>query len=361
MLDALPVVTIAAFLALWVFIPPVLGLCRRFGLFDYPNARKLHLVPTPRLGGLALTGGLVVAVGLCYLIWPGLLTDFAGQWPGIIWAGLLVLALGVYDDLVGAPAYVKLTAQITAALLLCLWGFRIDTVWVPFVGRIGLGIWSIPITVGWVVTLCNTINLIDGLDGLASGVAAIGGGFLALVGVLWSIPHVAVIGVALLGANLGFLRYNYPPARIFMGDSGSLVLGYVFAVASVSVPIKTLTAITMALPLLAVWFPVVELVTSVGRRLAVGASPMRADRGHWHHLLLRHGWSIRRVIWTYYIITFGFGLFVPALRYFDRYLVLPVFVACCALLMGYLLSKTRPPQPAWPEESAESPVEHARV
>jgi UDP-GlcNAc:undecaprenyl-phosphate GlcNAc-1-phosphate transferase len=211
------------------------------------------------------------------------------------------------------------------------------------------------------VTLCNTINLIDGLDGLASGVAAIGGGFLALVGMLWNIPHVAVIGAALVGANLGFLRYNYPPAQIFMGDSGSLVLGFMFAVASVSVPIKTLTAITMALPLLAVWFPVVELITSVGRRLAAGTSPMRADRGHWHHLLLRHGWSIRRVIWTYYGITFGFGLFVPALYYFDRYLVLPIFVACCTLLIAYLLSKTRSSQPVWPEETTESPVEHARV
>jgi UDP-GlcNAc:undecaprenyl-phosphate GlcNAc-1-phosphate transferase len=361
LLGALPLAAAAASLALWVLTPPIIRLCRRLGLFDYPGARKRHLVPTPRLGGLAIAMGLAISLSLTYLLWPRLFLDLASQWPGIIWAGLLILALGIYDDVVGAPAYLKLMAQITAALLLCLWDFKFATVWVPFVGRIELGIWSIPLTTAWIVVLCNAVNLVDGLDGLASGLAAIGGCFMAGVGILWSVPHVAVLGAALVGANLGFLRFNYPPARIFMGDSGSLFLGFAFAVASVSVPIKTLTAITMALPLLAVWFPVVEVVTSATRRLLSGRSPMRADHAHWHQLLMRRGWSVKRIIWTYYALAVGFGLFVPALRFFDRYLVLPIFLLFCAAVIGYLTLRTRPKSRPWETETADTSVEHARV
>lgn len=360
-LGALPLAAAAAFMVLWVLTPPLVRFCRRLGLFDYPGARKRHLVPTPRLGGLAIALGMCVSIYLIYLLWPHLFLDLAYQWPGILWAGLLILALGVYDDLVGAPAYLKLMAQVTSALLLCLWDFKFATAWVPFVGRIDLGIWSVPLTTIWIVVLCNAINLLDGLDGLASGLAAIGGFYMVVLGALWSVPHVAVLGAALVGANLGFLKYNYPPARIFMGDSGSLFLGFVFAVASVSVPIKTLTAITMALPLLAVWFPVVEVVTSTSRRLLSGRSPMRADHAHWHHLLVRRGWSVKRIIWTYYALAMGFGLFVPALRYFDRYLVLPVFLLFCAAVIGYLTHRARPKTSSWPQETSDAPVEHARV
>jgi UDP-GlcNAc:undecaprenyl-phosphate GlcNAc-1-phosphate transferase len=358
---ALPVAAMAALLTLWVLTPPIIRFCRRLGLFDYPGARKRHLVPTPRLGGIGLAVGVTFAIGLCYYLWPDLFVDLAYQWPGILWAGILILALGIYDDLVGAPAYLKLITQITAALLLCLWDFRFSTVWVPFIGRIDLGMWSIPITAGWIVVLCNAINLVDGLDGLASGLAAIGGGFLCAVGLMWNVPHVAVMGAALVGANLGFLRYNYPPAQVFMGDSGSLFLGFVFAVASVSVPIKTVTAITMALPLLAVWFPVVEVITSASRRMLSGRSPMRADHAHWHQLLVRRGWPVKHILWSYYAIAIGFGMFVPALRFFDRYLVLPVFIVFCVAVIGYLTRKTRPPQSDWGTDTQESQVEHARV
>lgn len=359
-LGALPLAAAAAFLALWVFTPPIIRLCQQLGLYDYPGARKRHLLPTPRLGGVAIALGLGLSILLTSLFWPRLFVDLAYQWPGILWAGLLILALGIYDDVVGAPAYLKLAAQVLAALLLCLWDFKFATVWVPFVGRISLGIWSIPLTTIWIVVLCNAVNLVDGLDGLASGLAAIGGFFMAAVGILWSVPHVAVVGAALVGANLGFLRFNYPPARIFMGDSGSLFLGFAFAVASVSVPIKTLTAITMALPLLAVWFPVVEVVTSASRRLLSGRSPMRADHAHWHQLLLRRGWSVKRIIWTYFGLAVGFGLFVPALRYVDRYLVLPVFLLFCAAVIGYLTRQAGPRANGW-QTTTDATIEHARV
>jgi UDP-GlcNAc:undecaprenyl-phosphate GlcNAc-1-phosphate transferase len=349
-------------MTLWVLTPPVIRLCTRLGLFDYPGARKRHLLPTPRLGGLAMAAGLGVALLVAGLLWPHLFSDLSSQWPGILWAGLLILALGVYDDVVGAPAYLKLMAQITAGLLLCLWDFKFATVWVPFVGRIALGIWSVPLTTIWIVVLCNAVNLVDGLDGLAAGLAAIGGFFMAAVGVLWSVPHVAVMGAAMVGCNLGFLRFNYPPARIFMGDSGSLFLGFVFAVASVSVPIKTLTAITMALPLLALWFPVVEVITSASRRVLSGRSPMRADHAHWHQLLARRGWPVRRILWTYYGLAVAFGLFVPALRYVDRYLVLPVFLVFCALVIGYFTTQARPRTSTELESNpADASIEHARV
>jgi UDP-GlcNAc:undecaprenyl-phosphate GlcNAc-1-phosphate transferase len=356
--EALPLVCAAALAAMLLLTPAVIAVCRRFGLYDYPTSRKRHREPTPRLGGLAMAGGLAFAFAIAWSLWPQLLADLELQWEGMVWAGLLILAIGIYDDLVGAPAYLKLGTQVLAALLLCLWDFRFSTVYIPFVGRVGLGVLSVPVTVLWIVTVTNSLNLLDGVDGLAAGVAAIGGFFLAMIGILWAIPHVAVLGAIIVGTTGGFLRFNYPPARVFMGDSGSLLLGYLFAVASVSVPIKTLTVVTMALPLLAVGFPLVELFISAARRLARGRSPLRADRLHWHHLLLRRGWSTRRLIWTYYAIAFGFGLFVFALRFVDRYYVLPVFVSFCAWVFVYLTGHTRERQRDW---ESESQVEHARV
>jgi UDP-N-acetylmuramyl pentapeptide phosphotransferase/UDP-N-acetylglucosamine-1-phosphate transferase len=143
-----------------------------------------------------------------------------------------------------------------------------------------------------------------------------------------------------------------------MGDSGSLTLGFLFAVASVSVPIKTLTVVTMAVPLLAVAFPLVEVFNSFTRRVVAGRSPLRADRRHLHHLLLRRGWPVKRVVWTFYAVAFGFGLFVPALKVIDRYYVMPVFVGFCALVFGYLTRKASTRNVAYQSESA---VEHARV
>jgi UDP-GlcNAc:undecaprenyl-phosphate GlcNAc-1-phosphate transferase len=357
-LAAVFVVAITALAGVWLLTPPVLTICRRFSIFDFPSARKRHLVPTPRLGGLAIIGGIALAFGAAMLGWPEMLADINPQWPGIVWATVLILALGLYDDLVGAPPHVKLATQVLAALLLCLWDFRFNTIYVPFVGALNLGFWSVPLTVAWVVVITNAINLIDGMDGLAAGVAAIGAGFLTMVGIFWHVPYVAVLGAALLGATAGFLRFNYPPAQLFMGDSGSLTLGFLFAVASVSVPIKTLTVVTMAVPLLAVAIPLVEVFNSFTRRLAAGRSPLRADRLHWHHLLLRRGWSVKRVLWTFYAVAFGFGLFVPALRVLDRYYVMPVFVVFCAVVFGYLTRHTSTRNVTY---QSESTVEHARV
>lgn len=357
-LGAVCVVTTTALVGVWLLTPPVLAFCRRFSIFDFPSARKRHLVPTPRLGGLAIVGGIAIAFAVAAWGWPELFAEINPQWPGIVWATALILALGLYDDLVGAPAYLKLTTQALAALLLCLWDFRFSTVYVPFVGALDLGLWSIPLTVGWVVVITNAINLIDGVDGLAAGVAAIGAGFLTMVGLFWHVPYVAVLGAALFGATAGFLRFNYPPAQLFMGDSGSLSLGFLFAVASVSVPIKTLTVVTMAVPLLAVAFPLAEVVNSFVRRVAAGRSPLRADRRHLHHLLLRRGWPVKRVLWTFYAVSFGFGLFVPALRVIDRYYVMPIFLVFCAIVVGYLTRHTSTRNVTY---QSESTVEHARV
>jgi len=360
---ALPAFCAAALATILLLMPAVIALCRRWGLYDYPNARKRHSVPTPRLGGVGIAAAIFAAFALAAWLWPEFLADLAPQWPGILWAGLLILALGLYDDLVGAPAFLKLGTQVLAALLLCLWDFKFTTVYVPFVGRLGLGMFSVPLTVIWIVTVTNSLNLIDGVDGLAAGVAAIGGVFLTVIGLLWSVPHIAVLGAIIGGATIGFLRFNYPPARVFMGDSGALFLGYLFAVASVSVPIKTLTVVTMALPLLAVGIPMVELIISTFRRLAAGRSPLRADRLHWHHLLLRRGWSTKRLLWTYYAIAFGFGLFVPALHLVDRYYVLPVFILFCVWVITYLTGHAREKKAAWePGAAAEDrSVNHARI
>jgi len=295
------------------FTPLLRRLCERYRLVDEPqDNRRVHLKAVPRLGGVAIFVSLLIPLSVLLLLNNLLTQTLRPGRRGIIVflvCGVLVLALGVYDDLSGANAKVKFAGLTGVATLFYLLGGRIVTLSIPFVGGVTLHpILGFLLTLIWIVGIANAFNLIDGVDGLASGSALFSS--LVLLGVALSQgrPVVAVIALALTGALAGFLRYNFNPASIFLGDSGSLFVGFSLAALSLQGSQKSSTAVAVAIPILAFGLPVVDTGVSIARRFLSGKPIFQGDREHIHHMLLERGWSQRRVVLVLYGVSALFGL-----------------------------------------------------
>jgi len=282
--------------------PAVRALAVRVGALDHPGPRRVHAVPTPRFGGL----GMAVAVlGVAWLAraLPGPARELdVRPLIGLTCASLPVLALGVLDDLGSVGPWVKLLIQACAALTLTVFGYGVPLLTNPFGDPIVTGLWSVPLTVAWVVALTNAINLIDGLDGLAVGVVAIACGALWVTGRTHGDFYVMFLSANLLGACGGFFVWNRPPAKIFMGDTGSQFLGLTVSAISLLENRKGTAALTLLLPLVALGVPVVDGTLAFVRRLVRGKPVFRGDAGHIHHRLLYAGLSPQAtlgVLWTF--------------------------------------------------------------
>ena len=296
-----------------LFTPLLRRFCERYRLVDEPlDNRRVHVKAVPRLGGVAIFLSLLIPLSVL-LVLNNLLTQaLRPERRGIVVyliCGFLVLLLGVYDDLSGANAIVKFAGLAGVATLFYLLGGRIVALSIPFVGSVTLHpILGFVLTLIWIVGIANAFNLIDGVDGLASGSALFSS--LVLLGVALSQgrPVVAVIALALTGALAGFLRYNFNPASIFLGDSGSLFVGFSLAALSLLGSQKASTAVAVAIPILAFGLPVVDTSVSIARRFLSGKPIFQGDREHIHHMLLDRGWSQRRVALVLYGVSALFGL-----------------------------------------------------
>ncbi|MBK8010993.1 MAG: undecaprenyl/decaprenyl-phosphate alpha-N-acetylglucosaminyl 1-phosphate transferase [Deltaproteobacteria bacterium] len=311
---------VAFFLAVAVaaiLTPAVARLARQNGWLDAPGHRKIHRRAVPRLGGVA-----VVVAFFAPLAGLALYTNRVSAFLfrdsnlvlGLCVGGLLIAILGIYDDLKGADAKLKLLVQSLVAVGMWLAGFKIELFSVPVgSGVVELGRLSLPLTVLWFVGVINALNLIDGLDGLASGIALFA--VLVLFGVAYFDRAVllSLLSVGLAGALVGFLFFNFNPAKIFLGDSGSMFIGFVLAAISVWTQRKGATAVALAVPVLALGVPILDVTLSVVRRLSRGTSPFRADREHMHHRLLALGLSHRRAVMTLYALSVVFGVGALAL------------------------------------------------
>ncbi len=272
----------------------------RFGLYDpVEGGRKLHTKPVPRVGGLAVV--LALSIPLVVLAsWNGTLGVVPiGRDPllgALVGGGSLILALGVWDDLLGARAWLKFGVQILAALLVCAAGVTIDGFAIPFYGVLHLGWAAIPVTVFWIVLVTNAINLIDGMDGLAGSVVAMAGMTLLVMNWINGDAVAAVILAAVVGATLAFLVYNVNPASIFLGDAGSLTLGFLLAVVSIDASQKAYTVFSVVGAVLILALPIFDLSMAVVRRALTGKPLFAADQHHIHHLLLRRGLSQRQSV-----------------------------------------------------------------
>ena len=292
----LTALTFATALVLGLVVTPIVrGVAHRLHMLDQPGGRKVHQVPVPRLGGVAMVLAFAVAVGLATLVSPdlgavgGLRPNRA---PAILAGASLILLVGVIDDVRGMRARVKLVGQIGAALVAAGLGLTIEQLHGPW-GAFDLGGFAVPVTVAWVVGVMNAVNLIDGLDGLASAVVLTALGTLGLLaaadGVDPTLPIIAATG----GAAAGFLAYNLPPATIIMGDTGSMFLGFIVAAVGISLTQDGIFPQPPWVPIIALGIPILDTIWAVIRRTAAGEPLFVADSGHIHHQLLRLGLSQR--------------------------------------------------------------------
>ena len=303
---------IATFSSL-ILTPVIRRLCERFKLLDLPLAgRKTHSRAVPRLGGVALYLSCLIALSTLPLV-DNLLTHSLRQYTPQILVALvpatLVLFLGIYDDLRGTNAVVKFAVLGLIAVLFYAMGGRIEALSIPFVGSVELpSTVSFLITVFWLVGIANAFNLIDGIDGLATGAALFSSLVILVVSFGREAPMMIVVAIVLCGALAGFLRYNFNPASIFLGDSGALFMGFTLAALSVLGAQKATTAVAVAIPVLAFGLPVVDTAVTMTRRLVSGTPLFEGDNEHIHHMLLARGWSQRQVAIVLYAVCATFGL-----------------------------------------------------
>ena len=297
---------VIAFVISFVMTPIVKSFAVKIGAMDVPTEkRRVHDHPIPRMGGLAIFIGFLLSVVL--------FTDITEQIRGILIGSIIiVVVVGAIDDIISLKATVKLAGQLLAAIVAVCHGVLIEFFVNPIVfgetAYIGLELLSIPVTILWIVGVTNAVNLIDGLDGLACGVSSIASLTMFVVALLVSEGNVALILAALMGSCLGFLPYNFNPAKIFMGDTGSQLLGFVLATASAIGMFKFYAVVTFLVPLLALAVPLVDTVFAFCRRILRGQSPFHPDRGHFHHRLIDMGLSQKQAVAVLYSISALLGL-----------------------------------------------------
>jgi UDP-GlcNAc:undecaprenyl-phosphate GlcNAc-1-phosphate transferase len=282
------------------FTPMVIRLAVAWGILDAPpGGRRVHTEPLPRVGGVAVFASMglgLLVVGLAAL---GDVIPFSGPpgfFFGILFGGGIVFATGLADDLRGLRPGTKFLAQLLAAFVVYSYGFRIEALSFGPAAEFEIGWLSLPLTLLWIVGVTNAFNLIDGLDGLATGIALVALGTTLTVAIALGNAEVVVVCVALLGALLGFLRYNFNPARIFLGDSGSLFIGFMLAVLSVHGSIKSATAVLVLVPLFALAIPLLDTSLAILRRWLRGVPLSQADGRHIHHRLLALGLTHRHAV-----------------------------------------------------------------
>jgi len=337
----MPIVSflVIAFAALIVAAVSLFGLIKaghRWNLLDYPGHHKRHKRPVPYLGGIALFVSVWLAVLVSRVFYPAWYQG-DGYSLTYVFLGAVVIALvGLADDLRSQSAWLKLAAQILVGLLLYFAGIRVELLTTPY-GSVVVGLASPIITVLWVVVLTNALNLIDGLDGLAGGVSLIAAATLLVIGIVENVGWAVVFVLAMIGFLVSFLYFNRYPARIFLGDSGSMQLGYYFAVFSLLAPLKSFTLSALYLPLMALGVPILETVSSFIRRVFSGQNVMQADRRHLFHYLALAGLSRHGVLLAFYSLGLVFAAFALAMQWWNRLVVLMVLVVFMVVILTAIL------------------------
>ncbi|MFP4376453.1 MAG: MraY family glycosyltransferase [Spirochaetales bacterium] len=330
-----------------VLTPIIIRVAHRRRWYDAKNSRKIHVEDTPRLGGVGIFTSLFVGIIVVLLLAAfGLanattgysaleaLRELLRRYAPLLVGIVIIHALGLIDDFRDLRAVHKLLIQFVAAIVVVLGPFRIERILIPFVSiNIELGLVAYPVTIIWIVAVSNALNFIDGVDGLAGGTAALASLFFVLIGFLVGATIPAAIALALFGALMGFLAYNAPRAKVFMGDSGSYVLGFVLSVFPllVSGRMGASTDLIPAVTILGV--PIVDMTTSVFRRLSRGKHPFSADREHMHHKLMDIGFGTWRILALVYTLNVVLGAAALSWYVMDRNVSLVIILAVWVLLI----------------------------
>ncbi|MCP4450701.1 MAG: undecaprenyl/decaprenyl-phosphate alpha-N-acetylglucosaminyl 1-phosphate transferase [Planctomycetes bacterium] len=316
--------------------PLLIQWARKKNLVDEPDPRKIHSTPVARIGGVAIFAGTMLALIPSLFISNDIGQTFRSIWVKVLCmlaASSLMFVVGLLDDLKGLRIRTRLIAQIMAGLIVCFAGIHIDKLVIRDYMVLDFGVLSIPFTLCWIIGVTNAVNLIDGLDGLAGGICAIACGSMACLSVIQGNIILATLMLAMFGGITGFLLFNFHPAKIFMGDSGSLFLGFTIATASVLTTAKSEALVGFGLPVLVLGIPIFDTLLSIMRRFLARRGIMSPDRGHFHHRLLDKGFKQHHVAIIAYVITLvasGVGFLMLATH---RGTSLMVFVAGLTILL----------------------------
>lgn len=312
-----------ALIVAYVLTPSVKKLAIKVGAVDRPNARKVHTHIIPRLGGLAIYIGFLA--GVLYSM------PMNHEMLGLLLGCTAIVCVGIWDDICNIPAKVKLVGQILSAAIPVAFGIQIEWLTNPFGNLIILPeVVAIPLTIFWIIGFTNTVNLIDGLDGLAAGVSFIASISMFLMAVSMNQYLPAMIIISMAGAALGFLQYNFNPAKIFMGDTGSMLLGYTMAVTAVLGLVKTAATIALVVPVIALGLPILDTLFAIIRRKMSGVPIFTPDKGHLHHRLLALGLSQKQAVLIMYCVSIVLGIvaiFVANVNYKTGILTVAVVLA----------------------------------
>lgn len=322
---------LASFITVLVVTPLVIKLAIKIGATDKPDARKVHDNLMPRLGGLAIFIG--VAVGFFV---AGIHHE---KVTAISLGAILIVVLGIFDDIYQLSAKLKFFAQIIIACLIVSTGLTIDFISVPFiVEKFQLGIWAYPLTVFWIVAITNAVNLIDGLDGLAAGVSSIGIATVAIMAGMAGKSLIFALAIILLASTVAFLFYNFHPAKIFMGDTGSLFLGYCLSILSLLGLYKSVTLFSVIIPIIILGVPLFDTTYAIIRRIYNKQPISMPDKSHLHHRFMAVGMSHRKTVLAIYAMGAIFSLAAVILSAATIWVSL--FIICGLLLLVHLIAET---------------------
>jgi UDP-GlcNAc:undecaprenyl-phosphate GlcNAc-1-phosphate transferase len=340
-----------------LFTPPAIRIARKIGAIDTPDQRKVHEKSIPRLGGLSIFVSILFSIGITYLLFPsffGGLSLHLWQTRSIAICFAAIFLLGLWDDIKALNPGIKFGVQIAAAALIYFAGFKISVVTNPVsFGILNVQFISLPLTILWIVGITNAFNLIDGLDGLASGVGSIACIFIFAVSIMSGQQLVAILSLMIAGALIGFLPYNFRPARIFLGDSGSLFIGFLLSLLSLQSTAKLSTGFALLFPLLVLGLPITDTLVSMIRRFLGSflagqngdkTKPLfkkiygmfRPDSAHIHHRLLSLGLSHRNTVIILYAVSaiFGVGAFVLTKIENTEMLIVFALIGCFIFVLG---------------------------
>ena len=313
----------------------------RIGKRVYAERVRLHGKGVPRLGGLALYLAFCITFLSFYIFKRDLVQHHDTKLLGIFLASTVLVGCGLYDDLIKRLSYkIKFALQFLAVVIVIIFGYNVNVITNPFNGSIHIGILGVPVVAIWLVLIMNAINLMDGLDGLACGISIIVCLGFFVVGFYQSNVFLLVTICAIIGAALGFLKYNFYPAKLFLGDAGSFFLGFMIGLLAMEASTKRATVISLIVPLLTLFIPIASVTFTFSRRIAYAKNPFRPDQKHMHYRLLRAGISHRDTVLLYYTVTFlyaalgVFCFFMP--KKFEFTLIIFAIVAIWGMYMWAL-------------------------
>lgn len=340
-------VLLISFLVSFITVPWAIKFALKKGIIDNPKQddRRVHKKPTPRVGGIAIVAGVMISILLFYVLSFFIDIKIDKRLVGYVLGAIVIIVMGFVDDIKNLRPLYKFLLQLIAGMVIYIFGIGIVGIKIPFIypQMIDFGLWAFPITLIWVLGITNAVNLIDGLDGLAAGISSIASISLLVIFAIIGAPMEAlIITLALVGATIGFLPYNFNPAKTFMGDTGSNFLGYTLATVSIIGMAKGYTLLAIATPLIVCGVPVFDMLFAIVRRLAKHQKLTAPDKGHIHHRLLKHGFSQKQAVLILYGLTSVLGIIaVTLVTGMTKQGILCIILAIIIWVIGYVYNNLK--------------------